>query len=448
MTFFLNKIEKPLFYLLLFCIPFQTRKILWYSGWRFNEWQSIGIYATDILLGLLLLFWMFNFFYAKRHVAGSKYYGKEKSILHTKYYTLQSPSFYLFLFLIFSAISIKNSSNFAISWFEWFKLVEFIIFFFYLKNYAINNFGFTRSLFAIFYGGLFQGVIATIQYVKQSSLGLRYLGESILGLDIKGIASFYDVYGDRIIRAYGTTPHPNIVAAYLFLALFAFYFIWFYKRANYDKVLLCGHLLSLWGFFLTFSRTAIFILGLNYLICGGLLFFKFKDLKSKKIWDLVIYTGFIMALFAVLYWPQIISRIQVSGEDDAIKLRNFYNKESVQMLSLTGTGIGDFVNELTVRSPMLPNYLVQPVHNIYLLVYSETGVFGISAFILFLIFLIKDFLVRTKLERLHHYSLLLLLSSLLFMGFFDHFLWSLQQGRFVLWLVLASLTINENDDIM
>src|SRR3989344_7914760 len=55
-------IEKYLFYFFLFAIPFQTRKILWYEGWRFNEWTSISVYATDLLLAILLVFWAVNKF--------------------------------------------------------------------------------------------------------------------------------------------------------------------------------------------------------------------------------------------------------------------------------------------------------------------------------------------------------------------------------------------------
>lgn len=408
----------------MFSIPFQTRKILYFTGWKFNEWQSISLYATDIVLILLFVFWFFDF-----RLKINKY------------------DYFLLAFVVVSAISVKNSSNILISWFQWLKLVEFVCFYFYLRNYAIYKLGFTNTLFAIFWGGLFQAAISITQFIGQSSLGISYLGESVFSADIKGVAAFYNFYGDKIIRAYGTTPHPNILAAYLFLALFSFYFIWFYKRISYDRFLFLGHLITLWAFFLTFSRTAIFILGANYVVRGYFLFVKFRKLKSKRVWQIIVYTGITMSFFIVVYWPEIISRVNISGNQEAVQLRNFYNKESAQIISWTGTGIGDFVNELAIRVPMLADYLYQPVHNVYLLIYAETGVLGISMFVLFLAFLVRDFVLRTKMQRFHHYSLMLLFSSFLFMGLFDHFLWTIQQGRFLFWLIIAALAVEENEDI-
>lgn len=431
MAIFLNRLERFLYYLLLFSIPFQTRKILYYSGWRFDEWQSISVYLTDVILSLLVLFWIYNLFY-------SRAYG----------FKLKLYDYFLFIFVIISAVSIRNSSNVIISWFQLVKLVEFIIFFLYLRNYAISRFGFANSLFVIFYGGIFQACIAIIQFLKQSDVGLRYLGESIFSADFKGIAAFYDFYGDKIIRAYGTTPHPNVLAVYLLLAIFSFYFIWLYKNTKYENILFYFHLVITWALFYTFARVSIFALGANYVIRGCLSVFKFPNsLKKEKVLKLLFFTAAAAVIFTILYWPEVVSRALISGDEEAVQLRGFYNRESVKIISWTGTGIGDFVNELAIRDPMLPSYLYQPVHNIYLLIYAETGVLGIMAFAIFLTLLIRDFVLRTGMKRFHHYSVLLLFSSFLFMGLFDHFLWTIQQGRLVLWLMMAAMAVEENEDI-
>ncbi len=428
------RLEKYLYYLLLFSIPFQTRKILYYSGWRFNEWQSISVYATDVLLGILFVFWAVHFFKSYK--------------LQVTSYKFKNYDYFLFAFIAVSAISIKNSSNYAVSWFQFLKLVEFAGFYFYLKSYAIDKFGFEKSLYPIFIGGIFQSIIAVAQFIKQSDLGLKYLGESFFNVDVKGVASFYNYYGDKVIRAYGTTPHPNVLAAYLFLTIFCFYFIWLYKKHKYENVLFYFHLLVVWALFCTFARVTAFLLGANYVIRACLMALRFpKSLRRDKVLKIVFFIGSIMILFTVLYWPEVVTRGTISGDEDAVQLRVFYNKEAVSSFSWTGTGIGDFVNELESKVPAMAAYLYQPVHNIYLLIYAETGILGISMFILFLTFLIKDFITRTKLARFHHYSLLLLFLSFLFMGLFDHFLWTIQQGRFVLWIAAAAIAIDEEDDI-
>ena len=438
------KSEQFLFYFLFFAIPLQTRKILYSPGWYFNEWQSVSVYATDIILLALFAFWLANSYQKlSYYVLRIMYYGKNFKGL------IQKPDFYLVLFMAAAAVSVINSSSVVLSAYNLLKLVEFATFYFYVKNYAFYKFGFSKSLLFIFLGGVFQAGIAVLQFLKQSDLGLRILGESVLAPDLTGVASFFNLNGEKIIRAYGATPHPNIVAAYLFLSIFSFYFLWFYKKIKRVNSAFLSYALILFGFFSTFSRVAIFLLFANFAVRGGLLSFLFKkNLFGRRLVRIYWFTGVVILIFVLAFWPEVLSRVKISSGEEAVRLRVFYNKESLSSFNLFGAGPGNFVNWLMAKDPNLPRNLFQPVHNIYLLIFSENGFLGLAIFAAFLAFLVKDFIKRTKLERFHHYSILLVFSSFLFLGFFDHFLWTLQQGRFLLWLVLALLTINENDDMI
>lgn len=450
--------ERYLFYLLLFSIPIQTRIILWQQNWYFSEWQAASLYVTDILLAILLFFWLFSLFSKKYQVVSSRYSGNLKSlILNTKYFLLK-PGFYLAIFVVVSALSIRN----FLAFYNFFKLLEFVVFYFYLKNYAVKNFGFINSLWAIIAGGLFQAIVAIIQFFKQSSLGLRLLGESILGPDLTGIASFYNSVGEKVIRAYGTMPHPNILAAYLFLSIFALYFLIIYSKNQnkeyryydiiiYHNIIMYGvYGMLLFALFTTFARVAVFLLVMNIVLRLLLIIFKYREeFWNKKLVHILITSVLVLVAFVSLFWPDVTSRAKLSVDEEAVQLRIFYAKESLESkINWLGVGSGNFVNWLMIKEPHLPRNLYQPVHNIYLLIYSENGLLGVTAFILFLIFLIKDFIIRTHLQKLYHYSFLLIALSLLFMGLFDHFPWTLQQGRFVLWLSLALLTINPKSDIL
>src|SRR3989338_9757284 len=101
----------------------------------------------------------------------------------------------------------------------------------------------------------------------------------------------------------------------------------------------------------------------------------------------MISTGILIMVFTLNYWPEVASRIQLSGQEDAIVLRNFYNAEALKMFSWTGVGIGNFTDKLREIIPTMDEYMYQPVHNIYLLIYTETGLFGLSSFLIFLIFI-------------------------------------------------------------
>ncbi len=451
-TKFVKKIEQYLFYFLLFTIPFQTRKILWHQNWNFNEWQAISLYGTDILLLILLGFWIFSRVKPK----------------------VEKYDYFLFVLVAVSAISIKSSSSYTLSIYNVLKLIEFIAFYFYLKSYAVYKFGLVNSMIVLIGGGLFQAVVAILQFFKQSSLGLKLLGESVLAPDLTGIASFYNFHGEKIIRAYGTTPHPNILAAYLFLAVFSFYFVYLYfhiyhqgkiYHPKFNLFLLVSYPLTLLALFFTFARVMIFLWFFGFIVRAVFVLGKknFRRIFAHgqnrvKLTKILVISTAVVVLFGIFYWPEAVSRIKISSGDEAVQLRVFYNKESLKSLNWFGVGAGNFVNWLMVKDPNLPRNLYQPVHNIYLLVYSETGILGLAVFILFLIFLIKDFIVTTKMparggsasggEKLYHYSFLIMFLSFLFVGLFDHFLWTLQQGRLMFWLLCAGLTLFRDSDIM
>jgi len=438
----LNKLERYLFYFLLFAIPFQTRKILWYQSWNFNEWQSASLYGTDILLLILFGFWIFSRVKPK----------------------IEKYDYFLFALVAISAISIKNSSSHVLSAYNVLKLTEFVFFYFYLKNYAVGKFGLMRPMIVLICGGLFQAVIAILQFLKQSSLGLGLLGESVLAPNLTGVASFYNLNGEKIIRAYGTTPHPNILSAYLFLAIFSFYFVYLYFNIYHkDKVyykkfnffLLISYPLILLSFFFTFARVTVFLWFSGFIVRASLILNiqRFRKIfgvgvNKLKLTKILIISTMVVVLFGIFYWSEAISRVKISSGEEAVQLRIFYNKESLKSLNWFGVGSGNFVNWLLLKEPNLPRNLYQPVHNIYLLIYSETGILGITVFILFLVFLVKDFIASTKMDKLYHYSFLMMFLSFLFIGLFDHFLWTLQQGRLMFWLLCAVLTIFKNGDMI
>ncbi len=460
-------IEQYLFYFFLFAIPLQTRKILWYSSWRFSEWQSVSIYLTDMLLVALFLFWAINKFSIFNFQFSTNF----------QFSIFKNQNFYLFLLVVVSAISVKNSADLTISWFQWVKLLEFIVFYFYLSRYAFARFGLINSLFAVMVGGIFQAVVAIVQFVEQSSLGLRYLGESVINSDLSGIASFYTSIGEKVIRAYGTTPHPNVLATCLFFAMFSFYFIYLYYRLHSkhtpffdtwdvksrwdhvplrDKATLGFYGVMLFAFFTTFSRVVIFIWFLSFCL-RSVVVRAFKHYRitfgtqegRKRIIAILLVNLAVIVLFSSLYFNEIVSRSSISGEDQSVALRGFYNKEALGIKwNLLGVGTGNFVGWLMEKEPFLLQYAYQPVHNIYLLIYSEVGIIGLTAFLLFLLFLIKDFVWCTRLRKSYHLSMLFFFCSLLFIGFFDHFLWTLQQGRLVFWSSLGLLTYLSNSDII
>jgi len=104
---FLGKTEKLLFYLLVFLLPLQLRTILHSFRPQFNEWTSIYLYGTDILILLILFFWLIR----KIKEKGWKIVGFQNIWVEVG----------LFLFLLVSGVSLVLSSNFWLSFWSWAK---------------------------------------------------------------------------------------------------------------------------------------------------------------------------------------------------------------------------------------------------------------------------------------------------------------------------------------
>ncbi len=431
----IRKLEQIVFYFLIFAVPFQVR-LIW-AKWTqpFNEWTSGAIYGTDILIILLLIFWLVRSRPKFRLGPGAG-----------------NPSLWLTLFFVISAVSIVKSGILPHSFYIALKLAEFIGFYFYL-NYNLGSvFQFKKVISVVVASGFFQAVIAIFQYATQSSLGFRILGESSLTTETPGVAVFV-VDSVKYLRAYGTTPHPNVLAAWLFLAVFAFYFWYFYynrKGLNVKSMGVYGVILI--AFFFTFSRVVIGLWLLGVVIQLLILFGKkdFKDFLQKtrrKLIFISVLTAVISGVFILSLWPQVESRIHISLREQAVTRRVFYNNVAGATAvgsPLLGVGVGQFVPHLMDELKYLPGYAYQPVHNIYLLIASEVGFIGLIFFGAFLFLSFRSFFRHRDFGKFHHYSFFILALSFLVMGIFDHFLWTLQQGSLIFWLMMALINLGPN----
>lgn len=444
----MKKLESLFFYLLVFMMPVQARLILHRWTQPFNQWTSAYLYGTDILLAAIFILWLIR-------VIGNKRPAPDGQV-HLPIWG--RPDLWLVLFFLISLLSIFQSRLVWLSVYQLIKLAEFIGVYFYFKGGVDKIFDFQKILLVIIVSGLFQSVIAIAQYIKQASLGLRLLGESQLSVNGTGVAVFI-ADGFKYLRAYGTTPHPNVLAAWLFVAIFAFYFyyLWRYffrSRDSNSSVtltlvkeggMLFVYVVMLFALFFTFSRVIIGLWVLGVIAIILIDFFK-KDFRSTvfKIRSRIItLTGLSLItaiLFSFLFWPQVKSRIHISAEEEAISQRIFYNKIAGSVAishPLLGVGIGQFVPNLMAKSRHLPAIIYQPVHNIYLLIVSETGFLGLALFLVFLFFVFYNFICRTNFRQLYHLSFFILAASFLLLGLFDHLLWTLQQGSLIFWMALA-----------
>jgi LPXTG-motif cell wall-anchored protein len=145
----------------------------------------------------------------------------------------------------------------------------------------------------------------------------------------------------------------------------------------------------------------------------------------------------------------IFPRAKISLTEVSVSQRILYNKIGLYLIAFHPLGVGlsnqaiySVKNGLYQDFGMNQVWQWQPIHNIYLLIGSEIGILGLIVFLILvawiLINLAKGLIKNTNSKN----NNLLLIAGLMFLsllgfGFFDHFLWTLQPGRLMFWLVLG-----------
>lgn len=412
-----EKIERILFYIFLFLIPFQIRALI---NWNGNEWNSIFLYLTDVLFFLVLALWL-------------------KRIKDNKIHKILG----LFITIAFLSIIIGvfvGSGTLAFAY--WVRLIMFILLFTYVSRNKSN-----KMYVILAVSGVFQSILAIAQFIKQSSLGERGLGvrfieSGVFAPGAPGVATFITENGDKIMRGYGSFPHPNILSAFLILSIFCLFVLWF---NNYKKLFIIPSLLiTVFALFITFSRTTI----VAFIVMSLIMFlFMIKKKQAIKLFSIFLLACIIS--IAILF-PLLKSRfLTISFEEQALDLRFFYNRMAFEMIKqkpLLGIGVGNFVwysqsHEVFLRAAnkmvetvygeteALPDWIYQPIHNIYLLIAVEMGLIGLIVFLI----LIGKFLIK----RLTVFSFLFI--AFLIIGLMDHYFWTIQPGGLMFWLSLGLL---------
>lgn len=423
----LIKIEKALFYFLVAAFFWQLR-LIWPAE-HFNEWTSFFIYVTDLVIVALLILWL------------ARQAGKLKKIVLTK------TDIGLAIFLIIAAASVLVAQDKSVALFRLAKLLEFGFLYFYVRYNFSALYSLKRFWQWFVAGAALQGVVAIAQFLTQQSLGLKFFAESPLAANLDGVAKIM-VGGEKIIRSYGLVPHPNILAAILVVAIFALIWLWLEEKKTRLKTILFSVVLMLLGvaLFFAFSRGIIVVGGALFIVWLVYLW-RQKEYRQSIIFIFILLFA-ASCLLSAAYCPYVSARYDLGALplSQAVNLRLFYNQEALKMLwqePVLGVGLGNFTLELR-DNISLPEWQYQPAHNIYFLAAAESGLAGLLAFLAFLVLTLKDAWPRRK--NLAVSCLLAVALFLLASGLFDHFLWDLQQGQLLFWLVLGLLSAHSSMD--
>jgi len=368
-----KKLKEIFWWLFLLSFPFQLGKHFWPS-WSFIlgrkiDYLSLVIYFSDLLL-------LFCFLTEEK-----KIFRFDKKII-----------FLILLNIIFSFHRL-------VSFLGWLKLAKIFLVAWLIKR----NKKFVNSYLCqiISFWVIVETVLVLAQWWRQASLNgwAWWLGERRFDLATLGVAKF--IWRGRVyLRPYGTFSHPNSLAGFLLVSLIIFQQK--ARRSWWSRLILILGSLCLC---LTLSRTVLLVGGI-YLIW----------LSGSRWWSYLLLI--LEALFLFYFFPSFLAfrerwqLFQVAGKI----LFHF---------PLTGVGWDNFLLILPSWWPFgrWPKIVLQPVHNIFLLLLVQTGLGGI--------FLLKKIFWAWRKRK----KAIFPLAAILLTGMADHYWLTLPQNLLLLGLV-------------
>lgn len=421
---------KILFYGWVTTIPFGYRVLLISFVPGVHEYETAWLYLNDFFLvgfvglGIYLIGWR----------EGKKIL---KNFRLGKYWAETG----LVIFLISAAAGVLSASLPGLAGYQLLRLtlnVSAAVMTGYLLRKKLAEVRVILGLVAGLAG--FQALVAFWQFKLQHSLGLALLGEPFLSRSAAGMSKII-ISNSEIVRAYGTFLHPNILAAFLVIGFGAllYFFAKEQRRVYQYGFLALLYLVSL-GLITTMSRSGwIALIALAAVGVGWLAIKNFR----RAVWLGAV----LMIMAAAAVWPMrdfVFPRAQVSRYEEAVTARLSYIDLGKKIIkdNPAGVGLGNQVyytykNGLYRQAGMNQFWLWQPIHNLYLIMGAETGIFGLAVWLAVVLGLIIRGL---KCKNIYP---IMILAGLLTFGLFDHFLWTIAAGQAILWLAIGLLLANK-----
>jgi len=425
----LKKIIEYGLYLLAFLLPIQTRLIVRageINGGVF-EYGTVSLYGVDILI--MLLFCLFVVYRLREK-------NQEKKSIDGIWFFIAGLELIIFVSLFFASDKVV-----AI-----YKYVLFMIgvgLFWMLQSVVYDK---IKLLYAFVFGAIIQACLGVGQFFLQKTFALKWLGmaeHSPFGLGDSVIES---LVGGRWLRAYGGLDHPNIFGGYL---VFALLFIVYFSAKNKSKKEFGENLIGLfilsascflfWGIFLSFSRSSWLALFASLIAVVSLVFYKKNFQKQYNLFKNIFVVLVLGMIFISIFSELIITRF---SNEARLEQKSYVERvESIKTAKvviqdnwLFGVGVGNYtqyVHEKLHRNLDFWDY--QPVHNVFLLVWAEIGVFGLFFYVA-LIFYSLLIILKSK-----NYLFIGIIISLLILFMFDHWFWSLHFGVILFWFLMGIL---------
>ncbi len=425
-----QNISNSFFYLFIFVLPWQTVYFLRETFLDGEKWHYgvIGIYLNLFFL----MSWVCLELYLQRKTLLKTLKDYNKTFLST------------LIFLSTVGLSIFQGDDRVLS--SYFFAITFlgILAFWLIKNSKLE----IKQIIIVFtIAASIQGIFALSQFILQGSFSNKWLGLEEHKAWQGGTAVIEDVNG-RWLRAYGSFSHPNILGGYLFLSsILTLGGYLFFSKNKKEKIFFLVSLMIIFvGLIVSFSRSA----WLAFVSTNILLFLYFLFKKNFKYCKriILVLSGLLLIFFLIFFCYQSLfisriktqSRLEKKSISERVELVN-ESKEIIKKNWLFGVGVGNYtLVSYKNDSEKRPIWQHQPVHNIYLLMWSELGILGLLSFVFLMFIVIFKFLNFLRFTK-NYFEIFALTSlcGLLVIGLFDHWIYSFYFGIITFWILFGLL---------
>ena len=409
-------LHKKVFYILLFLLPINLGKHFVFA-WSYVDGLLIDyliptIFVQDVLVFTLLCLWLWDAVSKKRSVV----------------FPVGSRSFQLLVFFVFSVfLSVLSALRFDPAIYAFIRLLLYVLFSLYVLIEVDITRDFPKMVSVLSVSVILLSLLGLAQWIKQASVFSNYLffGEQPYTSATSGIAikNFFDI---AKVPAYGTFRHPNIFAGFLSVVL-----IWFLKKKSaLAKIAFFVGVLAL---LVTLGKVALvaFLFGLAAVYVPR----TFKPLLLG-ICGFVVLSGLLFATF-----PQIFTSDFFTKNPSVYRRANFIvsSVEAIKRRPLFGVGLNN--NTVLIEHFLPPARdlrFAQPVHNIFMLTFAESGVFAFA-------FLLGLLILLARVSGKERFFLTVSLMQLAILGSFDHYVFTIHQTQLLFWIVVGLLLRAKKD---
>jgi len=393
------------------------------------------LYLSDIPVLMLLLLWLVS--RTKKLVAGWKrQFTVTEHIFSTVKLWLIQYGWLLIIAVILLWRSVDSERPMAAIWL-WLKLVQWGLFFWWLKSHLLRLTGKVAALVVtpLTVSLFFQSVVAMVQFVSQRSVGGYWLlGET--RLDFSSFVAKSEWLGNLRIIPYGTTPHPNVLGGFLTVGMMMLWLTTGLHRKNrpYQKMsIVVSCFLSLVALFITQAVSAWMALVLGVFLIG------YFSTSSKQVGKVLRKKWLLLTVSVGMVMVWALTKLPSSSVERRVELVKIAGRMFLANPAF-GIGLNQFSGQLEKFGTVAAvTRFVQPVHNIYLLWIVETGLVGLISVGILFYFLWQQtthYALRTT-----HLKFMIPLLMLSVIGLVDHYPLTLQQGQLLLilglWLATA-----------